>query len=90
MKKYGKLPYGKDVTISFGEDSLIEITPETETKVKYTRIENIVGGTFAIYIYISAVQAFVVPVSVFPSIQEQDEFWNFIHDKWNAAKLSSI
>ena len=86
MKKYGKLPYGKDVLICFDEEFLIETTEKSESKIKYTSIERIVGANSAIYIYLNAVQAVIVPLSAFESEKIRDDFWDFIHYKWNAAK----
>lgn len=82
IKKDGKLPYGKDVLIQFEEDFFIETTNETETKTKYTSIEKIAaGGNRAIYIYISSVQAFIIPFSVFESEKQRDAFLAFINYK---------
>lgn len=81
-KKYGKLPYGENVSIRFEDDLIVEATSEAETKVKYASIENIVYGESAIYIYINSMQAFIVPHSVFQSTHQQEDFSHFLHSKW--------
>ena len=86
MKKHGGVPYCKDISLFFNEDSIVEITEKAETKTKYSSIEKISGGPFAIYIYFSSVQALIVPLSVFESERHRDEFWNFIQYKWNTEK----
>ena len=81
IKKDGRLPYGKDVLIQFNEDYFIENTNETESKVKYEIIEKIVCGMYAIYIYISSIQAFIVPFSVFENEEQRNEFLEFVNNK---------
>jgi hypothetical protein len=65
FKKSAKLPYGQNVTIHFDEDSFTETTVETETKVKYSSVEKIAFSNIALYIYVSSVQAFIIPYCVF-------------------------
>ena len=85
MKKHGKLPYGKDVILRVEEEALIEITPEIETKVKYTTIEKIDTGKNAIYIYMNRLQAVIVPFSAFETETSRNEFLYFMQGK--AAKV---
>jgi hypothetical protein len=89
MKKHGKLPYVQDILICFDEDSVIETTPETETKMKYTKIERIAESNLAIYVYTSAAQAIILPFSVFESEKQRDDFRDFIHCKWDEAKATN-
>jgi hypothetical protein len=86
IKKQGKLPYGQDVSLRFDEDCLIETTKESETKMKYGSIERIAAGKNALYIYIGAVQAWIIPMSVFESAEQWNAFWAFIHNKAAEAK----
>ena len=82
MKKSGKLPFNSDVEMIFDEDSLIEISDETETKSKYSNIERIFKNPNGyIYIYINSLQAQILPMSVFESSAQSDEFWEFVHSK---------
>lgn len=84
MKKHGKLPYGKNISIEFHEDYFIETTSETETKTKYSFIERMAYGNYAIYIYISPIQAYIVPLTVFESAEQRDAFCAFINHKATA------
>ena len=86
MKKRGKLPYSKEGSIQFDEDFIVDSTEEQETKVKYKAVERIVLGDNAVYIYISSIQAFIVPFSVFKNDEQKAEFLAFINNKMDAAK----
>jgi len=81
IKKTGKLPFGKENTLRFFEDFMMSIEDGTETKMKYTNIEKVAAGDNAIYIYFSAMQAFIIPFSVFSNEQERNEFYAFINQK---------
>jgi len=80
-KKEGKLPYDREITMEFYEDYFIEITKETENKTKYTKIEKIIIGDNAIYIFVSAMQSFIIPFSVFKSEKQRSKFEFFIKNK---------
>lgn len=88
MKRYGKLPFIKDNLIRFDEDVFVHTTPETESKAKYTIIERIGKGDSAVYIYVNQLNAYIIPLSVFESEQQLNDFWVFIHSKQNNAKLN--
>lgn len=81
LKKDGKLPYGKDVLMEFGEQNFIETTKETETKTNYSQIEKITLGNTAIYIYINSIQAYIIPFSVFTGDESKEAFLTFINQK---------
>ena len=81
MKKDGKLPYGKDVWLCFEEDFLIETTTETEAKMKYTNLERIEVGKNAVYIYISAIQALIIPFYAFESNEQKEALLAFLNGK---------
>lgn len=86
MKKQGKLPYGQDVLLRFEEDFFVEITTESETKTKYSSIEKVVADQNALYIYISVIQAIILPFSVFENQEQKETFWHFINHKAAEAK----
>ena len=86
LKKDGKLPYGQNSLVTFGEDFVVDISDETETKIKYTKIEKISVGSIAIYLYFSAAQALVIPFSVFENDAHKAEFLEFIKGKTNNPK----
>ena len=78
MKKNGKLPYDKNVQMCFDEDSFINISEMGEMKVAYTGIEKVYEGTKHIYIYVNVSQAHIIPLHVFESEAQKDEFLAFI------------
>jgi len=86
IKKDGKLPYGKDVLVQFDEDSFIETIHEAESKANYKIIEKIAVGKNAAYIYINAMQAVIVPFSVFETNEQKNEFLAFINKKRETAR----
>ena len=81
MKKQGKLPYSNEVIIQFNEDCFIETTSATETRTKYTNVEKVVLGKSAVYVYMGAIQAYIVPFSVFETEKQKEEFCAFIENK---------
>ena len=90
IKKDGKLPYGKNVLINFEEDFFVEATNDTEIKGKYKSVEKIAVAGDAIYIYISAMQAFILPISVFESTAQKNEFLEFINGKKRELDIPNI
>ncbi len=86
MRKHGALQSMQNVVLRFEDDSVTEIAGETEVKVRYSGITRITGGPAGIYIYFGPVQAIPVPLSVFQTAKQRDDFWYFIHGKWEAAK----
>lgn len=89
IKKDGRLPYSKDVQIELEETSFTEITKEAETKVPYTSIEKVGIDNRAIYIYISAIQAFIIPFSIFKDEEQRKGFLTFLKDKIGINKDGS-
>ena len=86
MKKSGKLPFGKNTEIQFGEDDIHDISELSESKIKYSVIEKIAMGKNAIYIYFSSIQAFIIPFSVFENEEQKADFLAFINQKFAAYK----
>ena len=81
MQKGGKMPYDSEMRLCFGDDEVLEITKTAESRVKYTSIEKMHMGDTAIYIYISAMQAFIIPISAFESQAQKAEFIAFVRQK---------
>ena len=88
MKKDGKLPYGKENELLFGEDFCVEIADDIETKVKYRAIEKVASGDHAVYVFISAMQAFIIPLSVFETGEQRTEFVAFVNRKIEESRAS--
>lgn len=81
MKKEGRLPYSSEAILKFDHESIHEITPNTENMTKYSLIEKIAVTEKAIYIYISSVQAIILPVTAFAEEKSKIEFLEFINSK---------
>lgn len=81
MKKEGRLPYGYEATIKFDDENIYEITPNTESKTKYSFVEKVAVTEKAIYIYINSIQAYILPVNVFTDEMEKSKFLEFINLK---------
>lgn len=63
MKKEGRLPYSNEAIVKFDDESIHEISLNTESKTKYSLVEKIAVTEKAIYIYFSSVQAYILPVT---------------------------
>lgn len=81
LKKEGKLPYSNEAILKFDDESIYEITPNTENKTRYSMIEKIAVTEKAIYIYFSSVQAYILPVTSFSGEMEKIKFLEFINMK---------
>ncbi|MCL2563022.1 MAG: YcxB family protein [Oscillospiraceae bacterium] len=77
----GKLPFGKDNIVSFHEDFVFEIADGNESKTIYENLEKVAVGENAIYIYMNAIQAFILPFSIFETEVQRNEFLTFIKQK---------
>jgi len=82
-KRDGKLPFGKTTQITFYDDVIHEINVISEMKVKYSSVERVAKGPKAIYIYIAATQAIVLPFSMFESEEQARELIAFITERQN-------
>jgi len=81
MKKSGKLPFDKENLFRFEDDYFLIETESSEIKQKYEAIENIMISPIAIYLCLSAVQGFILPLHIFESEQQKEEFLAFINGK---------
>jgi hypothetical protein len=81
MCKDGKSPYGKNNHIQFNTEDINEATELSERKVKYSNIERITESKNSVYVYYSALQAFIIPLSVFESERQKNDFIAFIKRK---------
>jgi hypothetical protein len=89
MKKSGKLPFARENHYKFEEDYFLIETEIMDIKQKYAAIENILVSPKAIYIYLGAIQANTLPLSVFESEQQKEEFITFINEKRKGAQCVS-
>jgi hypothetical protein len=81
LKKDGKLPFSKETVITFDEERLHEKSIDAESSINYSSIEKIGEGDQAIYIYFSALQAFILPYRSFESDEQRHEFLSFLNTK---------
>ena len=81
MKKDGKAPFGEDAQVYFGDDDVHSISESSETRAKYIGLEKVCEDGGAVYIYMNAIQAFVLPHRAFESDAQRVEFLTFIHGK---------
>lgn len=87
MKEEGRLPYNNEAVLKFDDESIYEIAPDTESKVKYSLVEKIDVTENAIYIYFSSIQAYIVPITVFSEEMEKVKFLEFIYSKVDILRL---
>ena len=82
QKTTGKMAYSPESVIEFYDEAFVEITPENKTENKYIAIEKIrVIENKNIYIHINNVMSYVLPVSCFESIEQYNEFLEFLATK---------
>lgn len=81
LARDGKLPYSKEGVLIFDEDFINDINTTTESKTRYSCIEKCCITENAIYLYFSAMQAYIVPMSAFSTEEDKQEFIKFINSK---------
>jgi hypothetical protein len=86
LKKEGRLPYSNEAILKFDDEKIHEITPDTENVTKYSLIEKIAVTENVIYIYISSLQAFILPVTAFSGEMEKLKFLEFMNMKVDILK----
>jgi len=86
LKQSGKLPYSSNVTICFKDDYIVKTSEDAESTVKYSAIERVLVTEKALYIYINATQAFVMPATLFYDVHKRDDFIKFLEEKRVAIK----
>lgn len=86
MEKDGKYPFGNDTYMSFENDYYIEATEENETKAKYESIDKIITNNNYVYIFISSLQAYIIPNSAFESEEQRESLITFLNNKIQCFK----
>lgn len=86
IRKSGKLPFQSEATISFEDDLLFQSTKEGELKLKYSAVERVVTTEEAVYIYTNALQAVILPMSVFSDSKNRDDFLRYIEERRSTAQ----
>ena len=85
MKKGGNAPYGEALQIHFGEGDVHSVSKSTETRVKYASLDKVCEDNNAVYIYMNAIQAIVIPRRAFEDEAQKAEFLTFIRNRVGAA-----
>lgn len=81
-KKIGKAGYSPSSVIEFYEDSFVEITEENKIEQKYSGVERIsIVDNKVIHIHVSTAMTFAIPISCFESLEEYENFLEFIKTK---------
>ena len=71
MKETEGLPFAGETTLNFTEDQIIEITKGQEVKVDYKKVEDVCETEEAFYVYMSSVQAIIIPKRVLDQDKEK-------------------
>ncbi|RPF47342.1 YcxB-like protein [Hydrogenoanaerobacterium saccharovorans] len=82
LTKDGKLPFSEEGTLIFDDDFISDKNSTTESKTRYTSVQKFCITDKAVYIYFSAVQAYIVPFSAFLTETDKQDFINFINQKF--------
>jgi hypothetical protein len=64
---------------SFTEEGVVDKTEFSETS--YNLIEKVVESEAHIFIYVSAVMAYIIPIRIFGSIDEKENFLNILNKR---------
>lgn len=81
----GKEPYGYKSAISFKDEYIECISELKETKIRYGAIEKVCSSDDAVYIYIEALQALVLPERVFADEAQKRSLLEFVGAKRKTA-----
>jgi|GEM_PF-6973640 len=88
--KWGEVPIGKTITLTFESDYFVEITKEIETKVKYAGVEKVVDYANQVYLFIHPNVAFIMPLSIFSNQVQRFAFLDFIKEKAVCASIETL
>ena len=90
MKKDGRLAYDKVSTFIFEDDSVNETTPDSVSTLRYSIFQRVEPGENAVYLFISASSAYIIPYRVFSTVKQRDAFLTFIRGKIGATRGVTI
>ena len=80
--KKGKKAYSPCSTLSFYEDYMSDSCEDNKIEHKYTAIERIsIVDSKMIYIHVSSVMSYILPIACFESEEQYDSFIRFIETK---------
>jgi hypothetical protein len=84
--KTGGLVYGKNVSVSFEADFVLETTELGQNKTGYYKIGRVAEGKRAVYLFTGPMQAIIIPLRIFEgsspdSPSELQGFLDFVRSK---------
>jgi hypothetical protein len=65
----------------FTEEGIVDKTEFSETK--YNLLEKVVEYEKHIFIYVRAIMAYIIPIRIFISVDEKNNFLNMLNTKWH-------
>ena len=89
MKKAGRLPYQRQTTLVFDEEEIVETSDQSEFRNQYDAIEKVCNGSCGLYLYLNAVQAFLIPDRAFAGPEEKQALLEFLRRKCPGAVFES-
>ena len=90
IKESGKAPYANDFHASFEEERLLTWTDDTQVSTNYSAFEKIVTGENALYLYVNANSAFILPHRIFASDEEREALMQFLKQKANVEVIAGV
>lgn len=74
VKNDGKLPYHENAEFEFNDEAIIETTPNSVLKIKYSDVLSVKSTDEYIYIFFGATQAFIIPRRCIGNEYDLEEF----------------
>ena len=82
LKKSGKMGYSPESVLEFYDDCFVETMPDGKIEQKYSAIERVsIVDNKMIYIHVSNVMGYMLPMACFESIEQYAKFFDFIRTK---------
>lgn len=88
-RKEGELPYNREAKLIFDDEYIYDITPDSETRRKYSSIEKVCEAEKAIYIYINSSRGYILPLTAFSEEAEKQKFLQFLNLKVYTSKTQN-
>lgn len=90
MRRAGRDPLYHNITMTFEEERIISTAGEAYLSVPYSSIEKIITGENALYLYKSAIEAYIIPCRAFSGDTEKEAFLQFIKGKTNVDVIPGV
>ncbi len=81
LKRDGKLPYSETGTLTFSQDDIREENAQSTAAYHYDAIERTALSRGAVYVFFSAMQAFILPESAFSGDEERQALLGLLKEK---------